>query len=170
MELKIMRFSEGMSKGRFAEINNPEMFNENEEVIVFTREEFSWVFRSMLNQINYVNDIALKLDNNESWKLMGYWPKIMERIRIIDINMDMLLTEKPEQAYLDAYIFNTGKTPIKLKSVVTKEKVPIQQTLIFQNAMKNIKLLNREICIKKPLLVPYIVVCTDIGDRNSYKI
>ena len=28
-----MRFSEGMSKGRFAEINYPEMFDENEELI-----------------------------------------------------------------------------------------------------------------------------------------
>jgi len=64
---------------------------------------------------------------NEEWKLLGIWPKIMERIRIMDINMDMLLTEKPEQAYLDAYLYNTGKTPIKLKSVVAKEKVPIHK-------------------------------------------
>jgi len=32
----------------------------------------------MLNQVNYVNDIALKMDPIETWKLMGYWPKIME--------------------------------------------------------------------------------------------
>ena len=61
---------------------------------------------------------------------MGYWSKIMERINIIDINMDSLFKETPEQAYLDAYIFNTGRTPIKLKNTL-KDKVPIQQTFHF---------------------------------------
>lgn len=70
-----MRFSEGTTKGRFAEINNQNIFNDHEDVIVFTREDFSWVYRSILNQTNYVNDIALKLDPTETWKLMGYWPK-----------------------------------------------------------------------------------------------
>jgi len=123
-----MRFSKGTTKGRFAEITNPDVFNEQEEVIVFTREEFGWMYRSILNQVDYVNDIALKLDPNDTWKLMGYWPKIMERVHIIDKNMDMLLTEKPQQAYLDAFLYGTT-TPIKTKSVIIKEKVPIQQTL-----------------------------------------
>jgi hypothetical protein len=35
-----MRVSEGVPKGRFAELYNPEMFQEHEEVIVFTRDEF----------------------------------------------------------------------------------------------------------------------------------
>lgn len=125
-----MRFSEGTTKGRFAEMTNPDKFEQNEEVIVFTREEFSWVYRSMLNQINYVNDISLKLDPNDTWKLMGYWPKIMERVHIIDKNMDMLLTEKPQQAYLDAFLYD-APTHVKSKPVTIKEKVPIQQTFSF---------------------------------------
>lgn len=124
-----MRFSEGTTKGRFAEITYPDMFNDKEEVIVFTREEFSWVYRSMLNQVNYVNDMALKLDPTETWKLMGYWPKIMERVHILDKNMDMLLTEKPQQAYLDAFLYG-APTRVKTKPPIIKEKVPIQQTLI----------------------------------------
>jgi len=126
-----MRFSEGTTKGRFAEINNPDIFQDHEDVIVFTREEFDWVYRSMLNQVNYVNDIALKLDPNDSWKLMGYWPKIMERVHIIDKNMDMLLTEKPQQAYLDAFIYDIT-TPVKTKPVPIKKKVPITENLPFK--------------------------------------
>ena len=126
----IMRFSEGTTKGRFAEITNPDIFQDHEDVIIFTREEFSWVYRSLLNQVNYVNDIALKLDPNDTWKLMGYWPKIMERVHIIDKNMDMLLTERPQQTYLDAFLYDTP-TPVKTKPVTIKEKVPIQQTFSF---------------------------------------
>lgn len=46
-----MRFSEGTTKGRFAEINNQNIFNDHEDVIDFPRENFSWVYRSMLNQV-----------------------------------------------------------------------------------------------------------------------
>lgn len=79
-----MRFSEGTTKGRFAEITNPDIFRDHEDVIIFTREEFSRVYRSILNQVNYVNDISLKMDPTDTWKLMGYWPKIMEHVHIID--------------------------------------------------------------------------------------
>ena len=124
----IMRFSEGTTKGRFAEITNPDIFQDHEDVIIFTREEFSWVYRSLINQVNYVNDMALKLDPTETWKLMGYWPKIMERVHIIDKNMDMLLTERPQQTYLDAFLYDTP-APVKTKPATIKEKIPIQQTL-----------------------------------------
>ncbi|ADZ09996.1 hypothetical protein Metbo_1773 [Methanobacterium lacus] len=40
------RFSEGTKKGRFAEITDPDIFQDHEEVIVFTREEFGWIYRS----------------------------------------------------------------------------------------------------------------------------
>jgi len=123
-----MRFSEGTTKGRFAEITNPDIFQDHEDVIIFTREEFSWVYRSLINQVNYVNDMALKLDPTETWKLMGYWPKIMERVHIIDKNMDMLLTERPQQTYLDAFLYDTP-APVKTKPATIKEKIPIQQTL-----------------------------------------
>ncbi|UTB32039.1 MAG: hypothetical protein NKF70_11120 [Methanobacterium sp. ERen5] len=125
-----MRFSEGTTKGRFVDITNPDKFEQNEEVIVFTREEFSWVYRSMINQVNYVNDIALKLDPTETWKLMSYWPKIMERVHILDKNMNMLLAERPQQTYLDAFLYD-APTVVKTKPVTIKEKVPIQQTFPF---------------------------------------
>ena len=38
-----MRMSQGVPQGRFAELYNPEMFTEQDEVIVFTREEFKSV-------------------------------------------------------------------------------------------------------------------------------
>jgi hypothetical protein len=45
--------------------------------------------------------------------------------------MESILTKEPSlQIYLDASIYNTGKTAIKLK-VVPKDKVTIQQTLPF---------------------------------------
>ncbi|WP_286476565.1 hypothetical protein [Methanobacterium sp. CWC-01] len=44
-----MRFSEGTPQGRHAKITSPEMFNEHEEVIVFTREEFSRVYLSIMD-------------------------------------------------------------------------------------------------------------------------
>lgn len=43
-----MRFSEGTTNGRFAEINNQNIFNDHEDVIDFPRENFSWVYRSRL--------------------------------------------------------------------------------------------------------------------------
>jgi len=109
-----MRVSEGVPKGRIAELNNPEMFQEHEEVIVFTREEFSRFYNSMMEQINYVNRIDLFLDRSEDWKLLGYWPKLMEKVHILDVNMESILTKEPPlQIYLDASIYNTVKSSHK---------------------------------------------------------
>ena len=124
-----MRVSEGVPRGRIAELYNPEMFQEHEEVIVFTRDEFSRFYNSMQKQINYINDIDLFLDRNEDWKLIGYWPKIMEKVNILDVNMDSLLKKEPlQQSYLDASLYNTIKSPNK-NYEVSKKKLPIQQTL-----------------------------------------
>ena len=71
-----MRVSEGVPKGRIAELYNPEMFQEREEVIIFTRKEFR-LYTSMRRQIDYVKEIDLYFDRNEEWKLIGYWPKIL---------------------------------------------------------------------------------------------
>ena len=123
-----MRFSEGVPKGRFAELN-PEMFQDHEEVIVFTREEFSRFYNSMMEQINYVNKIDLFLDRNEDWKLLGYWPKLMEKVHIIDVNMESILTKEPSlQSYLDASIYNTVKNSQK-NVTASKKKVEVQLTL-----------------------------------------
>src|SRR5664280_2153549 len=124
-----MRVSEGVPKGRIAELYNPEMFQEHEEVIVFTREEFSRFYNSMMEQINYVNNMDLFLDRNEDWKLLGYWPKLMEKVHILDVNMESILTKEPSlQSYLDASIYNTVKTTHK-PAVVSKKKVEVQSTL-----------------------------------------
>jgi hypothetical protein len=124
-----MRFSQGVPKGRFAELYHPEMFQKHEEVIVFTREEFSRFYNSMIGQINYVNKMDLFLDRNEDWKLLGYWPKIMEKVHIIDANMESILTKEPSlQTYLDASIYNTIKSPHK-NVAVAKKKIPVQTTL-----------------------------------------
>jgi len=48
-----MRVSEGVPNGRIAELYNPEMFQEHEEVIIFTRNEFNRFYTSMREQIDY---------------------------------------------------------------------------------------------------------------------
>jgi len=124
-----MRVSEGVPKRRIAELYNPEMFQEHEEVIVFTREEFSRFYNSMQQQIGYINNVDLFLDRNEEWKLIGHWPKIMEKVNILDVNMDSILTKEASlQSYLDASIYNTIKSPHK-NVAASKKKVEIQLTL-----------------------------------------
>ena len=105
--------SEGVPKGRIAELYNPEMFEEHEEVIVFTREEFNRFYTSMRDQIDYVNSIDLFLDRNEEWKLLGFWPKIMERVSILDMNMDSILKNEPIQCFLEASLYNNVKSSNK---------------------------------------------------------
>jgi hypothetical protein len=124
-----MRVSEGIPRGRIAELYNPEMFKEHEEVIVFTREEFNRFYTSMRDQINYINKIDLYLDRSEEWKLIGYWPKIMEKVNILDVNMDSILKKESSlQSYLDASLYNTIKSPNK-NVTVSKRKVSVQLTL-----------------------------------------
>ena len=66
-----MRVSEGVTRGKIAELNNPEIFREREEVVVFKRDEFNRIYRSMMEQIHHVNQIHLYLEESETWKLMG---------------------------------------------------------------------------------------------------
>jgi len=123
-----MRVSEGVPNGRIAELYNPEMFQEHEEVVVFTRDEFNRFYTSMQEQIDYINRIDLYFDRSEEWKLIGYWPKILERVHILDVNIDSLLKYEPLQCYLDASLYDTIKSPNK-KVAVSKKKLPIQSTL-----------------------------------------
>lgn len=102
-----MRISEGVPDGRIVELYNPEMFHEREEVILFTREEFNRTYTSMQEQIDVINKTSLHLDRNEDWKLMGYWPKIMEKVHILDIIIDSIFKNEPLQCYLDAYLYHT---------------------------------------------------------------
>jgi hypothetical protein len=124
-----MIVSEGVPKGRFAELYHPEMFQDHEEVIVFTREEFSRFYNSMIKQINNVNKMDLFLDRNEDWKLLGYWPKVMEKVHILDVNMESILKKEASlQSYLDASIYNTVKSFHKNLGA-SKKKVSVQLTL-----------------------------------------
>ena len=123
----VMRVSEGVLMGRIAELYDPEIFEEREEVIVFTRDEFNRVYTSMKEQIDYINRTDLYLERSEEWKLIGYWPKILEKVYIMDKNMDSILKEEPLQCYLDAFLYSTigssnknlagsrRKAPVKFK-------------------------------------------------------
>ena len=123
-----MRVSEGTPKGRIGELYNPEMFQEHDEVIVFTRAEFNRFYTSMQRQIDYINKIDLYFDRNEEWKLIGYWPKILEKIHILDVNIDSLLKNDPMQCYLDAVLCGTTRSS-KKNVVLSNKKVPIQSIL-----------------------------------------
>jgi hypothetical protein len=123
-----MRVSEGVTRGKIAELNNPEIFREREEVVVFKRDEFNCIYRSMMEQIHHVNQIHLYLDESETWKLMGYWPKIMERVYIVDRNMDAMLRNEPLQCYLDAFL-ESSVGSISGEVAASKGKVPAKDML-----------------------------------------
>jgi hypothetical protein len=120
-----MRISEGVPNGRIAELYNPEMFQEHEEVIVFAREEFNRIYRSIQEQINYINKVDMHLDRNEEWMLLGYWTKILERINILDLNINSMFKKQPVQCYLDAYLYNTIRSSEK-KVALSGNKVSVQ--------------------------------------------
>lgn len=75
-----MRVSEGDLNGRMAELSHPELFREHEEVIVFTREEFSRTYRSIMERLDYIVKVDLHLDRSQERKMIGYWPKIMQNV------------------------------------------------------------------------------------------
>jgi hypothetical protein len=113
-----VRVSEGVPFGRFAELYNPEKFQENESVIVLTRDDINRTYTSIMTEIDYINKIALHLDKSEEWKLIGYWPKIMQSVGMIDFNMDLIFEKEPVQSYLDAYLYNSVQSP---KNVAVSE-------------------------------------------------
>jgi hypothetical protein len=125
-----MRLSQGVLCGQRVELYHPEFFEEREEVIIFTREEFRRMYQSMATQINYLHRLDMGLDRSEEWKLMGFWPKIMERIHILSLNLGSIFNNKPLQTYLDSYIYEgigiTEKTTIgSLNEVLTPESLGV---------------------------------------------
>jgi hypothetical protein len=120
-----MRVSEGVPRGRIVELYNPGMFQDREEVIVFTRDEFNRTYTSMQEQIDFINRTDLHLNRGEEWKLIGYWPKILEKVQILDINLDSILKKEPVQCYLDACLYNTIRSS-KKNLEVSKEKVKVR--------------------------------------------
>ncbi len=59
-----------------------------------------------MSSIDYINDIDLKFDRQDDYKLLGLWPQIMYRVHIIDVNIDDFLVLDSLQGSLDAYLFN----------------------------------------------------------------
>ena len=123
-----MRVSEGVPRGRIAELYNPKLFQEHEEVIVFTRDEFSRTYTSMREQIDYINKADLQLKRSEEWKLIGYWPKILGRVYILDMNLDSILKEEAVQCYLDACLYSTIRSSHK-NVLTSKRKASVQFNL-----------------------------------------
>ncbi len=124
-----MRVTEAVPNGRIAEVYNAELFPEHEEVIVFAREEFNRTYRSIQEQIDYINKVDMHLDRVEEWKLIGYWPRIMQRVHRIDMHMTLILKKEPLQSYLDTYLYDTIQTPQKKitlseSEAIAKIKVP----------------------------------------------
>ena len=108
-----MRVSEGVPFGRIAKLYNPEMFQEHENVVVFTRDDINRTYTSIMAEIDFINKIDLHLDRSEEWKLIGYWPKIMQSVHRIDMNMDLILKKEPIQSYLDTYLCRDIQSPQK---------------------------------------------------------
>ena len=120
-----MRVSEGVPNGRIAELYNPGLFQEHEEVIVFRRKDFNRTYRSIQEQIDYINKVDILLDRVEEWMLLGYWPKILERTHMLDINMNSMFKEEPVQCYLDAYLYDTIRSSEK-KVALSGNSVSVQ--------------------------------------------
>lgn len=106
-----MRVSQGVLCGRRVQLYHPEFFNEHEEVVIFTREEFRRMYQSMDMQIDHITRLDMSLDRSEEWKVIGVWPKIMERIRLLDLNLESIFSNKALQTYLDTYIYDTADLP-----------------------------------------------------------
>jgi hypothetical protein len=101
-----MRFSQGAPYGRFGELYHPEMFSDNEEVIVFKQKEFASAFKSMMESIEFIEDINLKFNRKDDYKLLGLWPQIMSRVHIIDVNIDDFIVQDNTQGLLDVYLYS----------------------------------------------------------------
>ena len=102
-----MRASQGIPQGPKARLYHPELFQNHEEVIVYEREEFRRNFKAMRNSIGDIFLIYLGLDTEDDFMLLGQWPRIMERIHIINLELNSFFSEKPVQCCLDTYMHNT---------------------------------------------------------------
>ncbi|MDY9922811.1 hypothetical protein [Methanobacterium sp.] len=104
-----MRASLGIPHGPKARLYHPELFQDHEEVIVYEREEFRRNFTGMRGYIKDIFLMYLQLDDENDYMLLGQWPGIMDRIHIINIELDSFFSERPVQCCLDAYMHNPVK-------------------------------------------------------------
>ena len=65
----------------------------------------------MALQIDHITWLDMSLDRSEEWNVIGVWPKIMERIRLLDLNLESIFSNKPLQTYLDTYIYDADDLP-----------------------------------------------------------
>jgi len=103
-----MRASQGVPHGRNVLLYNPELFQEHEYVIIFRREDFQNRYTSMREHIEHIKQLEMEIERDEGWKLLGYWPVIMEKIQLIEFTMNLIFEEEPLQTYLDAYLRSAG--------------------------------------------------------------
>lgn len=106
-----MRVSQGVLCRMRVELYHPELFKEHEEVIIFTREEFRRIYESMVQQIEHITLLDMSLDRSETWKMLGVWPRIMERVHLLNLNLETIFSNKPLQAYLDTYVYDNTELP-----------------------------------------------------------
>ena len=59
----------------------------------------------MMNSIEFIEDINLKFNQQNDYKIAAYWPRIMSRVHIIDVNIDDFLMQESSQGLLDAFLY-----------------------------------------------------------------
>lgn len=123
-----LRVSEGVPSGRVADLYHPGKFQQREEVIVFTKEEFQRTYNSIQEQIYHVNKLDIHTHRSQDYLLLEYWPRILERINLLELNMRNVFEEKPVQSYLDAYLYGIIKST-ENKHVLSERNVSVQSRL-----------------------------------------
>ncbi len=118
-----MKVSEGEPCGRNVYLYHPDLFKEHEEVIVFTREEFYRNYIFMLEQIDYIMKRQSLLEGGDDWKILGYWPQILEKIHLLDITIDSIFKKESLESYLDAYIYNDIQSSQRNVAVSKQEDI-----------------------------------------------
>jgi len=125
-----MRVSRGVPCGRIVLPYNPELFNEHEEVIIFTREEFKNRYNSVMDFVRYIFKVDGYLKTGKDFLLLGYWSDIMEIVKLIELNINLIFDRKPIQTCLDVYLYGTitdhvdvvgeseSKVPAKLRTSI----------------------------------------------------
>jgi hypothetical protein len=97
-----------MPFGAKAILYHPKLFSEREEVIIYERDEFRRTFNNIRDCIQeiFLKNHQLEQQQN-SRGLMGEWIWIMERIHLIDNNLEDFFTDNSCQGFLDTYIPNS---------------------------------------------------------------
>jgi len=116
-----MRVSQGVPCGRKIELYHPELLNDHEEVIIYTRDEFRRTFSLMQEQMDFIIKLDMRLKMKDDYHLWGGWPVIMERVHILGSGLNSFYSDKLSQAYLDTYLHeevraeedNTVKSVVK---------------------------------------------------------